>query len=598
MRLQLSSVSISRQLLVLGLVAALPSLVALFFIVSGFNKDLDFAADELRGIAYIRPLDKLLRLIPEHRRLANKGTKDGPAKEIDAAMQELQAADKRHGVRLQFTPEGLRKRKREHFQVTTLLGEWHELRNTNSQDGGAKHLHLIADVRAMIAHAGDTSNLILDPDLDSYYLMDAVVVSIPQAQDRLPSFLYFSGPKDRTKLAISAALLKESDVERTAGDVATALNEDENFHGISPTLKSNLAGRARNFEAANQSLLTAVDQATTLQGDPAQTDIALDASVSAALAATHPLWDAAASELELLLKARVAAIEKSRILASAATLIALALAVVLAFFIGKSITRTLRVVSGQLSSQSGNIRSAAEQISQSAESLAQSSSTQAASLEESSAALHEIESMAQQNAQATQSAALLTVSAKGTVAQGLKDLSAMQEIVKGSNKASENISGVIKTIDKIAFQTNILALNASVEAARAGEAGMGFAVVADAVRTLSQQSTRAATESAVHIENSVKASSQAAASAMNIGDSFHLITNSVEQVDKLVTSIYKGVLEESRALGLITKSILKIEQTTQCNAAAAEQSSAAVMELNRQALDIDQSIQQLQKLVG
>ena len=85
---------------------------------------------------------------------------------------------------------------------------------------------------------------------------------------------------------------------------------------------------------------------------------------------------------------------------------------------------------------------------------------------------------------------------------------------------------------------------------------------------------------------------------MGIGNAFQAITNSVEQVDSLVASVAKGVLEESRALGLITQSILKIEKATQGNAAAAEQSSAAVMELNRLALDIDRSIKQLQVLVG
>lgn len=597
MHKQLSTVSISRQLLVLGFASALPAIVALYFIVSGFNKDIDFASDELRGIAYIRPLDKLLRLLPEHMRISNKGTRDARSREIDAVMEELQAADKQHGERLQFTPEGLKKRKREHFQVATLLGEWLQLRNSERQDGGAQYLHLMADVRAMIAHAGDTSSLILDPDLDSYYLMDAVVVSMPQAQDRLPTFLHFNGAKDVIKLAVSATLLKESDVERTSGDIATAFNEDENFYGVSPTLKNNLSGPVRNFESANLALLSALDGVLSRSGG-AQTDFGLDAPVSTAVAATNNLWDAAAYELEILLKTRRAAIERSRGLASGATIISLVLAAGLALSIGRSIAGTLRVVCGQLSSQSGNIRSAAGQINQAAESLAQSSCGQAASLEESSAALHEIESMAKQNAQATKSAAELTNAARETAALGLKELSQMHIVMNGSNEANKDISGVIKTIERIAFQTNILALNASVEAARAGEAGMGFAVVADAVRTLSQQSARAATESALRIENSIKASSQSRESAMSIGNSFHAITNSFEQVDGLVESVARGVFEESRALGLITQSVLKIEKTTQNNAAAAEQSAAAVMELNRQTLDIDQSIKQLQMLVG
>ena len=136
------------------------------------------------------------------------------------------------------------------------------------------------------------------------------------------------------------------------------------------------------------------------------------------------------------------------------------------------------------------------------------------------------------------------------------------------------------------------------EAARAGEVGMGFSVVANAVRALSQQSAQAATESAVHVEKSLKISIQSTDSAMNIGNSFHSISKCVQQLDELVSCIAKGVLEEAEALGLITESILKIEQVTQGNAALAEQSSNAVSELDRQTLDIDQSIKQLRQLVG
>ena len=75
--------------MVLGFASALPAIVALYFIVSGFNKDIDFASDELRGIAYIRPLDKLLRLLPEQMRISNKGTRDARSREIDAVMEDL-----------------------------------------------------------------------------------------------------------------------------------------------------------------------------------------------------------------------------------------------------------------------------------------------------------------------------------------------------------------------------------------------------------------------------------------------------------------------------------------------------------------------------
>ena len=589
---RLSAISISRQLLALGLVSALPSFVALYFIDAVFQKDLNFASDELCGIAYLRPLDKLIRLLPEHNRLGGKAEGIALSRSLDAAFEELTVVDKQYGTRLQFTVEGLKKRKREHFQVSTLYGEWQQLRNGKAPSYDA-HRHLIADVRAMIAHVGDTSSLILDPDLDSYYLMDAVVVSLPQAQERLPTIASLGGANDSGKLAVAGALLKEADVERTSGDITTALNEDQNFNGLSRTLQNNLTGPARNFDAANQALLKVVDESVKSPGAAS-----LEGPVAAALESTHRLWDTAAAELEVLLRIRSASIQKNRIWAIGVTLLSVGLAALLSVLFGASISKTLRFVSNQLSQQSGSIRTASAQLSQAAESLAGSSSVQAANLEKSSSSLHQIESMAKQNADATKTASNLTNSAKITVGQGLTDLSELQEVVRSSSKATQNISGILKTIDKIALQTNILALNAAVEAARAGEVGMGFSVVANAVRALSQQSAQAAIESVVHVEKSLKISIQSTDSAMNIGNSFHSISKCVQQLDELVSCIAKGVLEEAEALGLITESILKIEQVTQGNAALAEQSSNAVSELDRQTLDIDQSIKQLRQLVG
>src|SRR5207253_2745297 len=107
--------------------------------------------------------------------------------------RKLVAVDAKLGAELQFTDEGLAKRHREHFRVQTVRGEWQrlkaELSQLTAESRAEKQLHLVADIRTMITHAGDTSNLILDPDLDSYYLMDATLLALPQAQDRLAAVM-------------------------------------------------------------------------------------------------------------------------------------------------------------------------------------------------------------------------------------------------------------------------------------------------------------------------------------------------------------------------------------------------------------------------
>ena len=128
----------------------------------------------------------------------------------------------------------------------------------------------------------------------------------------------------------------------------------------------------------------------------------------------------------------------------------------------------------------------------SAQSIAQGASEQAASLEETSASLEEMASMTRRNADHAAQAASLVTGVARQVDDSNAAFSGMVASMSAIRESSDKVSRIIKTIDEIAFQTNILALNAAVEAARAGEAGMGFAVVADEVRTLAQRSARAA----------------------------------------------------------------------------------------------------------
>ena len=136
---------------------------------------------EQKGNVYQRPLEELLELIPQHRKLAQHALSgDAAARseiaakgaEIDLAFNHLEKVILQLGVELQFTDEGLAKRHREYDRAETVGGEWKKLKadiwNLTPEQSAARHLHLIADIRTMITHAGDTSNLILDPDLDSY----------------------------------------------------------------------------------------------------------------------------------------------------------------------------------------------------------------------------------------------------------------------------------------------------------------------------------------------------------------------------------------------------------------------------------------------
>ena len=150
-------------------------------------------------------------------------------------------------------------------------------------------------------------------------------------------------------------------------------------------------------------------------------------------------------------------------------------------------------------------------------------------------------------------------------------------------ESSHRVAKIIKTIDEIAFQTNILALNAAVEAARAGEAGMGFAVVADEVRNLAQRSAQAAKDTAGLIDESITRSNEGAGRVEQVAAAIGTITRSVEQVQRIVAEVREASQQQTQGIDQVAKTIQQMEKVTQTTAATAEESAAASEELTAQA---------------
>jgi Methyl-accepting chemotaxis protein (MCP) signalling domain len=265
----------------------------------------------------------------------------------------------------------------------------------------------------------------------------------------------------------------------------------------------------------------------------------------------------------------------------------------------RSMPKPFMAIAAELSAAAENITEAARQVSTTSQTQAEGATEQAASLEETSASLEEISSMAKRNADASGEVnTLMAKDAAANLSRIRGQMASMETTVKEASEASHATMKIVKTIDEIAFQTNILALNAAVEAARAGESGAGFAVVADEVRSLAQRSAQAAKETQAMIERSAEKT----AGILHI---YKDVSGLVEQngvivgkVTTLAAEVAVSSQEQSQGISQVNVAVSQMDKVTQSNAAGAEETAATAQELNAQAVHLKASVNQLQVLVG
>jgi methyl-accepting chemotaxis protein len=264
----------------------------------------------------------------------------------------------------------------------------------------------------------------------------------------------------------------------------------------------------------------------------------------------------------------------------------------------RSITRPLRRLSHDLASNSEVTIQAAGEIGESSIKLSDDSMEEAAAIEEISASAEELAGMTNANLQGVKEVAGLARKASDSAGQGSKvmsDLCASLDTMMANNK---DVSKVLKTIEEIAFQTNILALNAAVEAARAGEAGTGFAVVADEVRTLARRCTEAANETAGKIGAALSCNTQSNHLGHAAEASFREIAQFTHSYSTKVSEIELAAEQSSQGINQINAAISRLDTIAQRMAAASENNAAASQEMIAQAKTLVDHIAMLEHMVG
>lgn len=580
--------NIATKLAVVTIALIFPIITLLYLLVSEKNIAINFGTKEYYGDQYLKPLRKVLEQLPYHRVLVHRSRVlgertpfEGQQAAIDSALKELESVEAQYGAGKGFAETGTR--------ITQLKTSWENLKTQSSSAPVAQvlknHDEAVAQLRALITYVGDYSNLILDPDLDSYYLMDVTLLRVPSMMDSFYQLQQLSeaaldkgqvSADEKTQLTVLSGLIK-SHVEglRYDHDTTYANTKDTSLKG---KLEPNVASSQKSLKAFLDYIERNILNTPEVRGN-------LQSFASVALTAaqqTFAMYDTSLQGEDKLLMDRVNRFENNRNFTitwvTLLTLLFLAIGAYIILGIIQGISQLKRaaqaVRSGNLDMEV-HLNSGDElgELSEDFNAMINSIRTSTRQLEESASLIEEdksrlqvvVEEITNEISIIRQNAEIVTdnariVSETATAASSVSEEG--EQVVQGSidgverikhqietvaakilelSAQTQAIGEIIATVDEISRQSKFLAFNASIEASKVGEYGKGFAIVANEIKNLSEESkeaTKKISDILNEIQGLTNTSVMLAEDATKLADAgYQLSTNAGETINKLTFSI-------------------------------------------------------------
>jgi len=602
----------------------IPILLLSWSLWNAASQNIEFSARERLGIEYARALMPLLDATQNRRRaaVAKSSDLDEAQQRTAKALAAVEGIDKRLGAELRTAEPWRRVQEHQRALASQPVRD-------NPVATFAVHTELIAGLLDLLNDVADHSNLTLDPDVETFYLMEAAVFKQPRLVEVLGQMRgvgnavlragsITAAQRDQIASALAFAAAHQADLNRALGRATAA----------DPTITT---------EVSMQDAVTASDKfiqlvrSQILAEAPSGDAAAYVAQANTAIGLHYKGIDKILDALDKRVERRLHRLQHELYLQLGIATFGIAIAIYLlvAFYrvtlggisevarqldeISKgnltlrprpwgsdevaklmntlaSTLDSLRRIVGQVRAGAGEIKTASDEVAAASMDLSRRTVETAAHLQRTSLAMAQIGATVKHTAETASGAADMVGCNAQVAAKGGQEVERVVQTMTGIRDSSGRIADIIGTIDSIAFQTNILALNAAVEAARAGEQGRGFAVVASEVRALAQRSASAAREIKILIGASVEQVESGSAVVGQAGGTMQEVVGNAERIKVLIDEIRQGTAQQTAGLGEVGRSVEQLDVMTQQNAALVEETTAAASSLKDNAERLDKEM--------